>query len=57
MESYHGIKRVILSDGAIKHVVAEDSMGNEHIFAARDYISEGIQPPLESLPEAPAQED
>ena len=57
MEPYHGIKRVILSDGAIKHVVVEDGLGNEHIVAARDYISEGIQPLLEELPEAPAQED
>ncbi len=57
MEPYRGIKRVILSDGAIKHVVVEDDLGNERILAARDYISEGIQPPLETLPEVPAQED
>ncbi|WP_431222747.1 hypothetical protein ACQ86O_21270 [Serratia sp. L9] len=57
MEVYRGIKRVILSDGAIKHVVVEDSLGNERIVAARDYISQGIQPALETLPEAPAQED
>lgn len=57
MEVYRGIKRVMLSDGAIKHVVVEDSVGNEGILAARDYISEGIQPPLETLPETPARED
>lgn len=57
MEPERGIKRVILSDGAIKHVVVEDAMGNVRTLAARDYISEGIQPPLEMLPEVPAQED
>ncbi len=57
MEPERGIKRVILSDGAIKHVVVEDAMGNEHTLAAVDYISEGIQPPLETLPEVPAQEE
>ncbi|VTR14916.1 Uncharacterised protein [Serratia fonticola] len=54
MEPERGIKRVILSDGAIKHVVVEDAMGNERSLAAVDYISEGIQPPLETLPEVPA---
>jgi hypothetical protein len=57
MEPERGIKRVILSDGAIKHVVVEDAMGNERTLAAVDYISEGIQPPLETLPEVPAQEE
>lgn len=57
MEPYRGIKRVILSDGAIKHVVVEDSVGNESILAARDYLAAGIKPPLEELPEAPVQED
>lgn len=57
METERGIKRVILSDGAIKHVIVEDGLGNERTMAAKDYISEGIQPPLEKLPEVPAQED
>lgn len=57
MEPERGIKRVILSDGAIKHVVVEDAMGSERTLAAVDYISEGIQPPLETLPEVPAQEE
>ncbi|CAM4093672.1 hypothetical protein [Serratia silvae] len=57
MEPECGIRRVILSDGAIKHVVVEDAMGNERPLAAKDYISEGIQPPLETLPEVPAQEE
>lgn len=57
MEPERGIKRVILSDGAIKHVVVEDAMGNERTLAAVDYISEGIPPPLETLPEVPAQEE
>lgn len=57
MTSYRGIKRVLLSDGAIKHVVAEDDLGDECTFAAKDYISEGIQPPLEELPEVAVLDD
>jgi len=57
MTSYRGIKRVLLSDGAIKHVIVEDEVGDECTFAAKDYISEGIQPPLEELPEVAALDD
>ncbi|AEF44890.1 MULTISPECIES: hypothetical protein [Serratia] len=57
MTSFRGIKRVLLSDGAIKHVVVEDDVGDECTFAAKDYISEGIQPPLEELPEVAALDD
>ncbi|HEI8865460.1 hypothetical protein [Serratia sp. AKBS12] len=57
MEQCRGIKRILLASGAIKHVVVEDRLGNQRAFAAKDYISEGIQPPLEELPEQRADND
>jgi hypothetical protein len=41
----------VLEDGSIKHVVIRDAAGKEQAIAAKDYISQGIQPELDELPE------
>ncbi|EIC84740.1 hypothetical protein [Serratia sp. M24T3] len=51
MAKFTGIHREVLQDGTIKHVLVRDEQGNEHVKAAKDYISEGIRPQLEDLPE------
>ncbi|WP_170138736.1 hypothetical protein [Edaphovirga cremea] len=53
MSQQQGIHREILFDGSIKHVLVLDAQGNEIVMDAKDYISEGIQPPLEDLLEVP----
>ena len=56
MSKYQGIQREVFTDGSIKHVLVRDPQGNETAMAAKDYISEGIQPPLEDLPEVPTEQ-
>lgn len=51
MAEFTGIHREVLQDGTIKHVLVRDEQGNEIMKAAKDYISEGIRPQLEDLPE------
>ncbi len=51
MAQFTGIHREVLQDGTIKHVLVRDEQGNEHVKAAKDYISEGIRPQLDDLPE------
>ncbi len=51
MAEFTGIHREVLKDGTIKHVLVRDEHGNEHVKAAKDYISEGIRPPLDDLPD------
>ncbi|WAS99656.1 hypothetical protein [Rouxiella chamberiensis] len=51
MAEFTGIHREVLQDGTIKHVLVRDAQGNESMKAAKDYISEGIEPQLDDLPE------
>jgi len=51
MSEYTGVRREVLKDGAIKHVVIRDAGGTEQAIAAKDYISQGILPDLNELPE------
>lgn len=51
MSEFKGIHREVLKDGTIKHVLVRDKSGHEQAKAAKDYISEGIQPDLDDLPE------
>jgi len=53
MSEFTGIHREVLEDGTIKHVLVRDAAGHEQAKAAKDYISEGIQPALDDLPEVP----
>jgi hypothetical protein len=54
MSEFTGIHREVLKDGTIKHVLVRDKSGHEQAKAAKDYISEGIQPDLDDLPEVSA---
>ena len=51
MSEFTGVHREVLEDGSIKNVVIRDSAGKEQAIAAKDYISQGIQPELDELPE------
>ncbi|MCC3701182.1 hypothetical protein [Rouxiella badensis] len=51
MSQFTGIHREVLQDGTIKHVLVRDEQGNKQVKAAKDYISEGIRPQLDDLPE------
>ncbi|MEE8728036.1 MAG: hypothetical protein SOI28_02370 [Rahnella inusitata] len=51
MSEFTGVHREVLEDGSIKHVVIRDAAGKEQAIAAKDYISQGIQPELDELPE------
>jgi hypothetical protein len=51
MSEFTGIHREVLKDGTIKHVLVRDDTGHEQAKAAKDYISEGIQPAIDELPE------
>lgn len=53
MSEFKGIHREVLEDGTIRHVLVRDESGHEQAMAAKDYISEGIQPDLNDLPEVP----
>ena len=51
MSEFTGVHREVMKDGAIKHVLIRDAQGNEQSIAAKDYISQGIVPDLNELPE------
>ena len=51
MSEFTGVHREVMKDGAIKHVLIRDAQGNEQSIAAKDYISQGIEPDLNELPE------
>ena len=51
MSEFTGVHREVMKDGAIKHVLIRDAAGNEQSIAAKDYISQGIEPDLNELPE------
>lgn len=51
MSEFTGVHREVLEDGSIKQVVIRDAAGNEQAIAAKDYISQGIEPELDELPE------
>lgn len=51
MSEFTGVHREVMKDGAIKHVLIRDAQGNEQSVAAKDYISQGIEPDLNELPE------
>ena len=51
MSNFTGVHREVMKDGAIKHVLIRDAAGNEQSIAAKDYISQGIEPELTELPE------
>ena len=57
MSEFTGVHREVLQDGSIKHVVVRDTAGNEQAMAAKDYISQGIQPELDELPEVGTSEE
>jgi hypothetical protein len=57
MSEFIGIHREVLKDGTIKHVLVRDSSGHEQAKAAKDYISEGLQPDLDDLPEVPTKSE
>ena len=57
MREFTGVHREVLEDGSIKHVVIRDAAGNEQAMAAKDYISQGIQPELDELPEVGTSEE
>lgn len=49
--SYKGVCVHFLSDGTIDHVSVEDISGNRLPLDLDDYISRGIQPPVDDLPD------
>lgn len=57
MSEYTGVHREVMKDGAIKHVLIRDEAGNEQSIAAKDYISQGIEPDLNELPEVGTDSD
>ncbi len=57
VSEYTGVHREVMKDGAIKHVLIRDAAGNEQSIAAKDYISQGIEPDLNELPEVGTDSD
>jgi len=57
MSEYTGVHREVMKDGAIRHVLIRDAAGNEQSIAAKDYISQGIEPDLNELPEVGTDSD
>lgn len=53
MSEFKGIHREAAKDGTIKHVWGDNIAGHEQAMAAKDDISEGIQPEFNDQPEVP----
>ena len=51
MRRVTGVHREVIKDGAQQRRFIRDAAGNEQSIAAKDYISQGIEPERTELPE------